>query len=66
MEKHAWVFVSGAIPRPEVENNAAEWAIADRKAKADLILPMSPSKLKHIERCNTSQGVYDKLNSIIN
>lgn len=60
MRNDARGFVSGAILQPG--NDAAEWYIADRKAKAGLILSMSPSQLKQIEGCNTSKEVWNKLN----
>ena len=46
----------------EVAINA--WKSVDKKAKSDIILSISPSKLKIIKGCITSRNVWLKLESI--
>lgn len=40
------------------------WETADRKAKSDIILSISPTELKQVKGCNTSREVWNKLSSI--
>lgn len=73
--KHdSWPYVNGDLPKPVVIGEGQElataqaalnhWTTQDRKAKSDLILSISPTELKHIRNCNTSQEVWDKLKSV--
>ena len=70
-----WDYVSGGKPAPEVQGATAEeqtlsqnaleeWKKQDRKARSDLILSISPSKLKQVKDCPTSKQIWDKLESI--
>ncbi|CAL1677514.1 unnamed protein product [Lasius platythorax] len=68
-----WAYVNGTKPAPELEiaednvTNAAEieaWETADQKARADIILAMSPSELCHIKHCTTSNEVWRKLEEV--
>lgn len=68
----AWIYVSGDSEKPEITGEGAaraqsetrqkEWIKADQKAKADIILSISPSELKQIKGCITSKDVWTKLN----
>lgn len=64
VKNDAWGYVSGEILKPADNDGAAAWAIADKKAKSDLILSISPQELKQVKGCTTSKEVWDKLHSI--
>lgn len=71
VKNDAWSYVSGETVKPEVvagdEASATrlkKWETADRKAKSDIILSISPTELKHVKGCETSREVWDKLASI--
>lgn len=60
-----WGYVSGAIPKPTTGSDAiATWVDADRKAKSDLILSISPPELKQIRGCVTSRDVWLRLEAV--
>jgi len=65
-----WQYVNGTTVKPtptaSPDNSAAvkKWESEDQKAKADIILSMSPSELKQVKECKTSQEVWTKLESI--
>lgn len=69
-----WTYVSGETKEPEVTGDGEAlrmsqiankaWIQADRKARAELILCISPSELKQIKGCITSNAVWTKLRSI--
>lgn len=66
-----WEYVSGQKPKPQVDTTTTagkialeEWERQDRKAKADIVLCMSPSELKQIKGSETSRQIWDKLESI--
>lgn len=63
-----WDYVIGNVKRPVVnaenpisEAQAHDWDIEDRNARVDLILSISPSELKQIKTCRTSNEVWTKL-----
>ena len=63
-----WDYVSGKLKRPSVIENDANsakaadtWDAADRKARSDLILSISPSELQEIKHCKTSNEIWKKL-----
>lgn len=68
IKNERWEYVNGEKRKPEVNtsSNAAqeEWSSNDRKAKADLILSISPSLIKDIKECETARDVWLKLESI--
>lgn len=74
IKNDTWAYVSGEKPKPVISADPATratsqvthdaWIGEDRKAKSDLILSISPSELKQIKGCETSKGVWDKLESI--
>lgn len=71
VKNDAWSYVSGETVKPEVvagdEASATrlkKWETADRKAKSDIILSISPTELKQVKGCETSREVWDKLASI--
>jgi len=53
-------------PTPTGENAAEvrRWETADRKAKADIILAISPAELKQVKSCVTSKDIWEKLTAI--
>ena len=53
-----WQYVSGACTKPTEAAAAAEWKNNDAKAKADLILAISPSDPQHIKNCATSKDLF--------
>ena len=64
-------FVDGTYAKPEVIQGNAEnakeiktWISADKKARAKIILSISPSELKQIKNCITSNELWTKLESI--
>lgn len=75
VKNDTWGYVSGQMEMPptptgteaekaKMQSAIDAWKIGDRKAKADLILSISPSELKQIRGCETSQQVWKKLESI--
>ena len=77
VKNDVWDYISGETPTPALAANnatAAEktvaenahkaWLKADRKARSDLILSISPSELKDISGCATSHEIWMKLESI--
>ncbi|KRX52361.1 Retrovirus-related Pol polyprotein from transposon TNT 1-94 [Trichinella sp. T9] len=66
-----WEFVNGTKRRPKIVKDdessleaAQKWDISDQKAKADLILSISPLELREIKDCETSNEIWLKLASI--
>lgn len=76
LTKHdLWEYVSGTKEKPAVVTGSeevvtantkarAEWTIADKKAKSDLILSIHPTELQHVRGCDTSHQVWLKLESV--
>lgn len=68
IKNERWEYVSGKKRKPEIDTSSKaaqeEWSIGDQKAKADLILSISPSVLEHIGGCETARDVWLKLESI--
>ncbi|XP_060819569.1 uncharacterized protein LOC132909010 isoform X3 [Bombus pascuorum] len=62
MRNNSWEYVSGEKIR--TTENATEWDIADRKARSDIIITVSPEALMKVNDCKTSKEVWDKLNDI--
>ncbi|KAL0263996.1 UNVERIFIED_CONTAM: hypothetical protein PYX00_011034 [Menopon gallinae] len=63
-----WKYVNGTLKCPEVTDGDAEgagkresWIDFDEKAKADIILSISPTELKLIKNCETSREIWTKL-----
>lgn len=59
-----WAYVSGSKTKPEItvgdttsRVTAEKWETEDRKAKANIILCINPSKLKQVKGCTTSRQV---------
>lgn len=66
-----WAYVTGEKRKPPIVTGdvssatAAEaWEKEDRKAKSDIILGISPTELKRIKGCETSNEVWRKLQTI--
>ena len=69
-----WQYISEESQQPPAtatgdgkaaaEKAFKDWMSVDCKAKADLILMISPSELKQIKECATSHAVWTKLESI--
>lgn len=59
-----WLYVNGMKTRPQAEQDIPTWELADQKAKADIILNISPSELCHVKHCQTSRDVWVKLEEI--
>ena len=72
MVKHdTWMYVCGEKRKPNaIVGDAAsvaatnDWTKEDRKAKADLILSISPYELQHVRGCETSRDISMKLQCI--
>ena len=67
IKSDGWPYVDGSTVKPEPDQAAAQiqaWELADRKARSDLILAISPSELKQVKNCNTSREVWLKLETI--
>jgi hypothetical protein len=68
-----WEYVSGEklIPPLEIGDLRSqsvrareEWKKMDRKARSDLILTIHPAELQHVRGCETSNEVWQKLQTI--
>lgn len=75
VKNDSWGYVSGEIPRSNepsglvesvstMQNALTNWITNDRKAKADLILSISPTEVKQVGRLATSRKVWQKVESI--
>ena len=71
VKNNTWMYVCGEKRKPNViVGDAASvaaannWTKKDRKAKADLILAISPYELQHVCGCETSRDIWMKLQSI--
>lgn len=69
VKSDAWSFVSGETVKLVAGDETSatrlkKWETADRKAKSDIILSISPTELKQVKGCETSREVWDKLASI--
>lgn len=64
VKNNHWEYVHGTTDRPEEEPAASAWDRRDRKAKADIILAISPIELGHIKNCTTSKEVWEKLDLV--
>ena len=62
-----WQYINGTLVKPESAtqnaNAVVEWVKNYSKAKADIILCVSPSQLSQLKTCNTSREVWLKLES---
>lgn len=56
-----WKYVNGSLAKPDSPEEASAWSDKDEMAKADLIMAMCPSELKHIRGCETSHDIWRKL-----
>ncbi|GBM45973.1 hypothetical protein AVEN_96911-1 [Araneus ventricosus] len=71
VKKDLWTYAGGIKVKPELIDGNAEsreacskWTETDEKAKADLILCISPAELKQIKNCVPSRGIWIKLKEI--
>lgn len=71
VKNDSWIYVSGSKPKPALldddvnsKQECDNWIDMDEKAKADLILCISPSELKQIKNCGTSSDIWKKLEEI--
>jgi hypothetical protein len=71
VKSDSWCYVAGSKQKPELVPNDEKskevydkWAEMDEKAKADIILCISPSELKQIKNCESSLEVWNKLEEI--
>lgn len=71
VKNDTWNYVCGETSRPNVtEGDSASvaahraWQQSDRKARADLILSISPAELPNVRHCQTSNEIWMKLKSI--
>jgi gag-polypeptide of LTR copia-type len=66
--KHGnWDHVNGTNPKPtgnDTDQKVLDWITADRDARADLLLAISPSEVKHVKDCPTARSVWLKLEEI--
>lgn len=58
-----WSYVSGDTPKPELSEKVTaadvlQWQYADKKAKADIILSVSPDIAKRVGKLETSRDVW--------
>ncbi|KOC63598.1 hypothetical protein WH47_02479 [Habropoda laboriosa] len=68
VKNDAWCYVSSELNAPAVradnvesEANSRAWSTNDEKAKSDRVLSISPSELKQIKDCRTSNDIWQKL-----
>ncbi|KAL0842148.1 hypothetical protein ABMA28_014324, partial [Loxostege sticticalis] len=59
-----WDYVDGTIQKPAEVAEEAIWQSKDAKARAELILTMNPSELRHTRDCKTSRELWLKLEAI--
>lgn len=71
IKNDSWNYVSGVKPKPDLNEEDVKskeafekWSEMDQKAKADIILCISPSELKQIKYSETSFDVWKKLEEI--
>lgn len=66
VKNDGWLYVNGKLPKPSGDDVTAlaKWEIDDAKAKADIILSISPSEVRHVKGCSTSRDVWLRLESI--
>ena len=71
IKNDAWIYASGQEPKPEIVEGEAKWKDdfdkwieIDEKAKAEIILSISNSKLKQIKNCETSSDISKKIEEI--
>ena len=57
-----WCFVDGSKPIPEGgDAKVSAWKMNDGKARADIILAITPTKICHMKNCGTSKEEWTKL-----
>lgn len=69
IKNDTWGYVSGDIPKPELQPNPSEaqstayktWITQDLKTRSDILLSISAPELKHTRGCETSKEVWDKI-----
>ena len=68
IKNDAWIYVSGSKRNPEIVQGDAKsrddfvkWIEMDQKAKANIILCISPSEQKQIKNCETSSEIWKKI-----
>ena len=60
-----WEYVCGKCKKPETETESSNtWVRNDLKARSEIILPISPTKLKQVKHCETSQEMWMRLEEI--
>ena len=63
-----WEYVNGVNVKPEATAMNAptivEWTKNDSKARSDIVLSISPTELKQIKNCDTSRGMWLRLEEI--
>lgn len=71
VKNEVWDYVCGSKVRPAVtaedaasQAAAANWDATDAKAHSDLILAISPSELKQVKGCETSNAIWTRLHEI--
>lgn len=66
IKNDVWKYTNGKIPKP-IETATVDldkWEAQDAKAKADLILCISSTELRHVRDCKTSREIWLRLESI--
>lgn len=69
VKNETWKYINGQCAKPIItdtadqtqRDNLTAWENQDEKAKADIILCISPSELKQIKNCNTSRDIWNRL-----
>ncbi|CAF4883094.1 unnamed protein product [Pieris macdunnoughi] len=64
IKSDVWGYVDGSIKKPAEPAEALLWEAADAKARAEIILSISPGELRHIKGTSTSRECWFKLESI--
>lgn len=59
-----WEYVDGSEQPPENENELVAHNKSDQKAKASIILSMSPSELCYVKHCASAREVWLKLQDV--
>lgn len=59
-----WKYTNGTLPKPTATADLDKWEAEDAKAKADLVLCISSTELRHVRGCKTSRDLWLRLESI--
>lgn len=64
IKNDAWEYVNGTLRKPAEPAEALLWEVQDAKARADLILSISPTELRHVRGTKTAHECWTKLSEV--